>query len=410
MNTPVKLFLSRIIDDWKFQYDVWKTVVDWTVLLYILVPLVIVTIRQYIIIWQATPGWLDILPYDLVFGIAFLSAWKGLPRLFIEEADQLFLKRKDIWYGGIIKMSIMYFFWRSLFVSVLFFIIVTPVLLKGYEVTWYQIFLFFTLTLCTKLNLGLVKQMLALRFHGFRQKLVQIAIFILAGFLFRILVPIAIKDRLLFLSIFVILVIICLMLAYKRISLKGMFFEDWAQAMEQKLKYVSIIMGLSGQKVKRPGARRKRPLLFRNSNALFKQRSAASSLVEFGLKSFIRNKGAVILYLQVILFGTLFVLPLPFPWPFLALLAVAFLLASLVRLHWVDEINSEFIRLLPWQEAHKMIAAEKFIFLTTLPGFLILSFFVGLKAFSWIGVILLLPISTLFLRYLVQKMILYATI
>jgi len=127
--------------------------------------------------------------------------------------------------------------------------------------------------------------------------------------------------------------------------------------------------------------------------------------VEFGLKSFIRNKGAVILYLQVILFGTLFVLPLPFPWPFLALLAVAFLLASLVRLHWVDEINSEFIRLLPWQEAHKMIAAEKFIFLTTLPGFLILSFFVGLKAFSWIGVILLLPISTLFLRYLVQKMI-----
>lgn len=408
MNTAVKLFFRRLIDDWKFQYNVWKTVVDWTILLYILIPLAVVGIRQYLLLWHVTPGWLDKLPFELFVSIAFLFAWKGTARFFIEEADQLFLKQKARWYGSIIKMSIMYFFWKSLFVSAFLFLILAPVLLREYAVTWYEIALFFALTLFTKFGLGLAKQMLTLQVHGFKNKLAQVALFILVGFVFRILVPTAIKDKLLFLSIFVILVIICLALVSKRINIKGMFLEDWAQAMEQKLKYVSIILGLSGQKVKRPGARRKRPLLFRNSNLIFKQRSTSNSLVEFGLKSFLRNKGSVILYLQVTLFGTVFVLSLPFQWQWPAWLAVAFLLVSLVRLHWVEELNSEFLRSLPWQQGHKQVAAGKFIFLTTLPGFLTLSFFVGLKTFSWLGAIILLPAGTFVVRYLAQMMILYA--
>lgn len=408
MNTPVKLFFSRLIDDWKFQYEVWKTVIDWTVLVYILIPLTVVVVRQYLFLWQTTPDWLDKLPFVLIVGIIFLFAWKGTPRFFIEDADQLFLKQRAQWYGSIIKMSITYFFWKSLFVSAFLFFILSPVLLRKYAVTWHEIALLFALTLLVKFNLGIAKQMLTLQVHGFKSKLAQIIFFILAGFTFRILIPVAVQDKLLFLTVFIMLAIICLILVNKRINLKGMFLEDRAQAIEQKLKYVSIILGLSGHNVRRTGSRRKRPLLFRNSNLLFKQRSISNSLVESGIKSFLRNRGTVTVYLQVTLFGTLFVLPLPFPWQLGVLSAVAFLLASLVRSHWMEEANSEFLRLLPWQRAHKHAAAEKFIFLTTLPGILTISFFVGLKIFSWLGVIVSLPVSILLLHYLVRMMVIFS--
>ncbi|WP_366922107.1 ABC transporter permease [Metallumcola ferriviriculae] len=410
MNTPGKLFLNRLANEWKFQYGVWKTVFDWTIILYVVVPTIIIIVRQYLLLLHNVPPQFKLMPLELYVGIVFLITWRGRIRLFLEQADQLFLNQNDHWYGGLLKMSIFYYLVKSVVISAALFAVLAPIFFQIYSFTWGQIVRFYVIAVLAKFIFGIFRQLLIRKFHGFKGKLVQIIFFILWGIVFRYLAPLVISSEAYAMAVIGGVLAIAVTLAVKRISMRGMFLEDWAQAVEEKLKYVGFILSVSGQKVKRPGARRKRPWLFRNSGNIFRIRSGSNILIEFGLKSFLRNKGAVLIYLQVILFGTLFMLSLPAQWRWMVLAVLAFILASLVRLHWVEEFYSDFMQLFPWKQELKHTAAEKFIFITTLPGFLAMSFFYGLTTFSLLGALAAPPIAFFFLRYLVRNIVLFAKI
>lgn len=48
MITVRKVFIQRVISEWKYQYEVWKTVVDWIVVLYIVIPFLYIFIETYL--------------------------------------------------------------------------------------------------------------------------------------------------------------------------------------------------------------------------------------------------------------------------------------------------------------------------------------------------------------------------
>ncbi len=48
MTTIKKLFWQRLVSGWKYQYSVWKTVVDWIVALYIVIPFSAIFLEVYL--------------------------------------------------------------------------------------------------------------------------------------------------------------------------------------------------------------------------------------------------------------------------------------------------------------------------------------------------------------------------
>jgi len=91
MITVTRLFFQRIIADWNYQYQVWRTAVDWIVALYIVIPFSTGFIYYHLSWWRAVPWWLDYIPLNALAAIMLVFTWSGTIRIFVEGADQLFL-------------------------------------------------------------------------------------------------------------------------------------------------------------------------------------------------------------------------------------------------------------------------------------------------------------------------------
>lgn len=112
MITVSRLFFRRVIADWKYQYQVWKSAVDWIVALYIVIPFSAGFMYYYLTWWRAVPGWLEYIPLNTLSAIIVVFAWSGTISIFVEGADQLFLLQRKVWISRIIKYSLVYAFYE----------------------------------------------------------------------------------------------------------------------------------------------------------------------------------------------------------------------------------------------------------------------------------------------------------
>ncbi|HEY8911047.1 MAG TPA: ABC transporter permease [Desulfosporosinus sp.] len=181
MMTVTGLFFQRIISGWKYQYQVWRTAVDWIVALYIVIPFSAIFIDFYLSWWRAAPGWLDYIPLSALTAIILVFAWSGTVRIFVEDADQLFLLQCKAWISRIIKYSLGYSVIYNLAVTSLLLIILAPFLLLHYGfsfmgVVWLAVFVF-----VLKSCMGLATQLVELHFKGWIKRIVRTVIFLITG-------------------------------------------------------------------------------------------------------------------------------------------------------------------------------------------------------------------------------------
>src|SRR5665648_842969 len=108
MMTVARLLLLRIVSDWKYQYQVFRTAVDWIVAIYIVIPFSYIFIDFYLSVWREVPGWLFSIPLNALIGLIVVFIWSGTVRIFLEDADQLFLLQRKEWISRIIKYSLGY--------------------------------------------------------------------------------------------------------------------------------------------------------------------------------------------------------------------------------------------------------------------------------------------------------------
>jgi len=85
------LFLQRLLKAWKFQYGVLKSIFDWTIILYLVVPAVIIFSFIYRSWWIEMQPWIEDIPLFLLFFGLYTLSWFGNIRTYIEEADTIFL-------------------------------------------------------------------------------------------------------------------------------------------------------------------------------------------------------------------------------------------------------------------------------------------------------------------------------
>lgn len=392
MMSPSKLFTKRLSVELKFQFSIWRTTIDWTVALYIVLPAIALGINQYLLWWKNTPYWLNILPVELLFAICFLFAWSGTIRLFLQEADQLFLLNQKQWLKKIMKYGLIYSFSADFFLSGFFFALLAPFILQHYQFSQIQIFILFSITFLSKVFLGLAKQLLSLFFYGWQQFVVIRGMLALGSLLFVILIPRILNNLIMFLAAILLLFIASGMLSMKRLNYKGSFFVDVAREQSEKMKYVRLLLGFSGVNIKQPKKQRKRPWLFYSSGTIFRKRNAVNGLVEVCIKSTVRDTTRLGQYLLFFSLCGLIVLSFEGSVKWLIWLALVFIFANFVGLYWKECLTSEFLQFFLWKTEDKHLASRKFLFIMTLPGCLLISILAGFQAYSWLGALFIFPV------------------
>ena len=146
MNTVNAVFFRRMTDDWKFQYQVFRMAVDWTIALYIVAPLILIGAYHYYTWWQITPDWLLNIPFGWALIPLFLYAWTGSLRLFFLEADLLFFIHDRRWSQGLIRRGTAYSLLLHLFWTLVAFFLVAPFF--SYSLFAFSLFIWTSVFIC----------------------------------------------------------------------------------------------------------------------------------------------------------------------------------------------------------------------------------------------------------------------
>ena len=403
MMSVTRLLLLRIVSDWKYQYQVFRTAVDWIVAIYIVIPFSYIFIDFYLSLWRTIPGWLFYISLNALIGIILVFIWSGTVRIFLEDADQLFLLQRKIWINRIIKYSLGYSVGSNLLSTSFLLIILAPILLLRFRFSPAKIIWLTFFIVEFKTCIGIVKQLVELRFKGWTQHIIRIVLFLITIVYLRESVVFLLNQWDLFYLLELSLLVALILLLTLRMNLRGAFSEDIFREKNVKLRLAKVMLQNMGTYVRKPRFSRKRPLLFRNSNLLFKKRNSVNVLVEICLKAVLRNEGDVGFYLQIvgIYLGIIAVFPGYFKW--LLWIVLSIMLTNVVRISWLEVINAPFVCLFPWLPETKIAAGRKAIFLMALPGQLLLGFIVVLQTHSWVVGLMLVPLTVVAGFYIAKK-------
>jgi len=408
MITVKKLFRHRLVSGWAYQYSIWKTVVDWIVALYIVIPFSALFIDAYISWWRQIPTGLSNVPLNAFLVIVLLFAWSGTIRIFVEDADQIFLSQRTTWIKRLIKYSIAYYIGSGFLITLLFCIVLAPFLLLHYGFTIHSFLWLIISTFLLKASIGILKQLVEFRFQGWKRVLVTMVLLVTSGVYLQLTAIFLINQLILFLLLFFLLLIVLILLIYQRVSLKGTLLRDISMGQAAKLKFANVLLRYQGTYTKKPIIFRTRPWLFRNSNLIFKQRTPENGLVELCLKSTLRHRANILLYLQGIGAYVLFLSLFPPVWKWVLWGVSIIFWTSLVKVYWLESVNSPYVSLFPLRAETKLGAASRSLFIMALPGETILALVVVLQTQEWLYALIILPIGFFLGKFTAKKLAMFS--
>lgn len=404
---PGKLFYRRLRENWSFQYGVIRSAVDWTVALYIVIPALAVGGYHYVSWLRAAPEWMERIPYGAAVAVLLLVALSGGIRLFVEEADQLFLTQRERWIRGVRWRGLLYSAVCHVVHGALAVALLAP-LLSAHRLPWALLVLLGGLTGSVRFACAVAGYRISCRHVGWRRygavtaQIVLFSAVFLAGAVGLTGVPplagrtLPVAPRPGWVGAVLLFAMIALLLAggirmaRRLAAVKWTFLHDADHERKQRLRLAALMLAqVTDIRPRRP--RRGGPLLFRRSAPLFRRRTAANTLAETCVKSFVRDRLQRSTYVRLVFFGFAAILLVP-PWlmPFIGL-SVALLLGTWTRSYWKQMVKAPYLQMFPWRDADKRAAAGKALYVLMLPGCLLLGLAAGFGSGSWLGALAAIP-------------------
>jgi len=387
--TPRRWFFNRWKADLRFQFRVFSTVVDWTVALYVVVPGLILLVERYAAWWRGEAAWTAEVPSPLLWTAAFLFAWSGPFRLYLEPADQLFMWQRSDWMKTFILAGLWFGWGKRALESILFLVLMAPFLRYKIDFSLPSLVGIWLFLWQAKACLAIVRRFLAGMGGMLLKGLMNGLILGLGGAAFVWIGNHAHPFG--FYAGAASLAGCWSLLAWLRSRQKGAFFPEIDYERAQRLRWAALLLQTSGVVHRRLGVR-KRPWLFPRSNSLFRRRTASHIVAEAAIKSFLRSGQQMIPYFQ-----------------FVAVCAFA-LLVTPPLLRWGCWILFSFLFFLwgrsvwrEWRFSNGMFdvwsqsgfparaACQKAVFVLQQIGFLPLSAVMGAVTFGAWGAVWMLP-------------------
>ncbi|MBY0147393.1 ABC transporter permease [Neobacillus niacini] len=310
-----KLLVHRLIKGWLYQYGVIKSIADWTVMLYIIIPAITIFSFVYHSWWSEIPKWMENVPFFLLFLLLYLLTWNGHIRTYTEAADRVFLMKKYTLFWGLKKWGYGYSLMYQTVLTLASFAILLPFLLNLYHFDWKQIgtLLFYFISL--KTGLMFIKYQFVKIETRFKKFVYSVLTFILAGWLSQLIY--FLWEIGLWFPLYLIGVLIMSSSIYLSLrALKKLSSTDHEIEIEQKLKTgnIELIFAMAPEIEKPVVTKRTKPLLFRQSKRIFKNRTQSNGFIELFIKVFLRNYSYVSGYIVMINVTTFAIVLLPPLW------------------------------------------------------------------------------------------------
>lgn len=383
-----RLFGRRLRSEWKFQYRVWKMAVDWTVALYIVIPALLVAGYHYISWWRDMPGWGEAVPELAWLAGLYVACGFGAVRLFVEEADQLFLIRNAEWMRRLKLNGIVYSLSLRVLLSITAVGLVAPflVLVHGYDSS--RLLLLAALAAAAGTHAMLAGRILTLRLPRFMGWLAKASASIVLGALF--VTAAGHEAAPVWMEVLTVLLAVSTgLLARLRLDIAYAFYQDAAYESDQRMKFAAMLMG---QIVPKPARiwKRSKPLVLPNSRAVFRNRTPDRVLAETIVKSFFRSGTQVRLYAQFAIACSLGLLLMPVAVKWLFWLAISLPLAYWVKMYGKEVLGSPYVKLFPWKDEDRVKSIRKATPVLFVPAYVPIGFALGWTGYGlWAGLLLI---------------------
>lgn len=388
LNSSYKVFARRVRSDIKFQYRALRMAVDWVIAIYFVIPLLIVAGYHYYAWYMTPPAWLSGISIHTVASLFYIFTWMGTLRYFVEEGDQLFLRQNEGWFRHLMHLGYRYSVVLQGVTTLLATLLFLPLLVSVYSYSITQVVCFWLLTYVVKLNIGLIRQLLALRFQRFMLWVLRIVVFAGGFFLFQLLVTEIADQAFISWAAIGLGLLTFVFLTRTRLREKGAFFADIVRERDARMRIVSLMLIRVMERKRKPT--RRYPLLFSRSQRLIKGKGAGNGIAELLVKSYFRNglQWRQSIQFVVVISGAVFILPG-------AIKILVWILAAVLLVFWrksfcKDELSTPFLTLFPIQDTKKHQAIQTAMPILVLPAMILISLVAGVSLFTWWGPIVMI--------------------
>jgi ABC-2 type transport system permease protein len=334
-----QVFIDRVRRDIIYQYSIIKSVLDWTVMLYFVIPGSIIAFFIYRSWWSELPPWSEFLSLSILISIAYLTCWAGGFRTFVKEADGIYFLKHTKKFLNMKKWAFAYSLWKAAFNIIFLAIISLPLLINRFSFTSFEIAGFGIFYIGLTFFIIFIKTIFLSNFNGWREEtlmwLILITLFFCNIVIFKTFVfhPLYSSIAGLLFGSF------SLALTKSKVSSTRKFQEEVSKEEEERLRYLNFIFRVSPDIEKPKIQKRKKPFLFRHSRRMFKKRTAQNGFFELFLKIIIRNSAYLWGFIRMVaVTGTAIVLVPP------AIFKVIILIGfSIFNWYWMENLWNKII-------------------------------------------------------------------
>lgn len=368
------LFFQRLQKDFHHQWKVIRSVIDLTVMMYTIVPVLAIASYLYVKMWQDIHAyWLVEIPLFILIGIILLLLLAGNFRTFLREADVLFLLQRTSFLNGLKCWGFHYSLVKFMLGTAFLIVLVLPILYMAYGLSHLEVFTLFTALAAYRLLMLTLKK----RITGSWSK--WVGLFLLFSITLY-LVSMLNSSLLMIISILTIISVYYFHTTYF-IKKRKYFLQELAVEQREKMKYIKVIFGLS-MELKQPSVNTaSKPRFSGHTKRLFREQSKENGLLELLLKAFLRNPIYFSNYMQLLTFTIVasVVLPVLFKW--IVFICYMLFLNYLTRNIFRQMLDHSFFGVVPYDKECLPVVRLRFNRWLTTPGFVLVGAFTVLFSF-----------------------------
>ncbi|MED0971113.1 ABC transporter permease [Bacillus paramycoides] len=337
-------FNKRLRHELQRKWKSIRSVADWTVALYIIIPALIFMGIYYRSLWMKELSMEETVYFGLgLLAFYFVTFSRGV-RSFFEQADSLFLISYPNHMQRLMKFGMIYTFIRIAITNVIVVFIMLPLLMKSMGATIIQIVLFWIFFTVFRFMLSLLMRFINVRV-GKRWVLwiIKNVLFSFGLIFFGISLFFIYKNPLFSILFIGLAALLTVVLVKEKMNYKNYFFKEVEKEKEESMRWTRGIMQVGGHAAK-PSSSNKKPWMFPYSKKILGKK-ADSRIIESFLKEFLRTSSALMFYVQIVLISSVSIIVTP-RWITAIILVFALLaIAHYARDYWNEFTKKMFLHL-----------------------------------------------------------------
>ncbi|WP_242272383.1 ABC transporter permease [Bacillus cereus group sp. BfR-BA-01310] len=337
-------FNKRLRHELQRKWKSIRSVADWTVALYIIIPALIFMGIYYRSLWMKELSMEETVYFGLgLLAFYFVTFSRGV-RSFFEQADSLFLISYPNHMQRLMKFGMIYTFIRIAITNVIVVFIMLPLLMKSMGATIIQIVLFWIFFTVFRFMLSLLMRFINVRV-GKRWVLwiIKNVLFSFGLIFFGISLFFIYKNPLFSILFIGLAALLTVVLVKEKMNYKNYFFKEVEKEKEESMRWTRGIMQVGGHAAK-PSSSNKKPWMFPHSKKILGKK-ADSRIIESFLKEFLRTSSALMFYVQIVLISSVSIIVTP-RWITAIILVFALLaIAHYARDYWNEFTKKMFLHL-----------------------------------------------------------------